>query len=461
MEVRQHLFTFRAVAACIASGASVLAFAAACSSGGTRVTGADDAASDADFPDSGGVAKPKPPKDASISRGPEKDALGWQRIDFDPGYECGFYGATSKEQLLPPIEWEPCTPSVVAAFPSCRQMKTDGPLDNQRTGFTLGAPSAMVDAQGKVWLSFARSNGPENYFLVAEADGEVHHGLHVRGSGGCRVKPAALAPGRVLYPVERTESQETGTVTLRSGAIGGAIDEPPLVLDSVAGGYRSFVAGPNAFFDRSEIKPWEAMAKAIAKLPENAEYLYPGTFVGDTLLYTPDEYVRSRVRVWEADAGAYDLLDYGDPSTAVATDFGTDGKDMVWVRAFGRTSTSDTWSVSDIVTAPFTLRTSEIKARRLRDSDPSIGYDSFLVGCGRAVRPSVGHAQIQILRLADGRQWTLEGIKNEEASYVFMPYSTLALSCDEIFIQILLPGTFDSQVLRIRLDELGPGTEAD
>lgn len=452
---------FRSIAACVASGVSVLAFAAACSSGGTRITGANDAAPDTDFPDSGGTAKPKPPKDASISRGPEKDALGWQRIDFDPDYECGFYGATSKEQLLPPIEWEPCAPSVVAAFPSCRQMKTDGPLDGQRTGFSLGAPSAMVDTQGKVWLSFARSDGPEHYFLVAEADGAVHHGLHVRGSGGCRVKRAALAPGRVLYPIERTESQETGTVTLRSGAVGGAVDEPPLVLDSVPGGYRSFVAGPNAFFDRSEIKPWQAMAQPIAKLPENAEDFYPGTFVGDTLLYTPDEYVRSRVRVWEPATGAHDLLDYGDPVTAVATDFGTDGKDMVWVRAFGRTSTSDTWSVSDIVTAPFTTRASDIKARRLRNSDSSAGYDSFLVGCGHAVRPSVGYARVQILRLADGRQWAIEGLKGEEAGYAFLPYSALAVSCEEIFIEIVSPDTFESQVLRIRLDDLGPGTEPD
>ncbi|MGH7328711.1 MAG: hypothetical protein ACREJX_10210, partial [Polyangiaceae bacterium] len=92
-------------------------------------------------------------------------------------------------------------------------------------------------------------------------------------------------------------------------------------------------------------------------------------------------------------------------------------------------------------------------ARRLRSEQTPPGDRPFVVGCGYAARQesdALGDG-VRIVRISDGRSWRL-GTQPESLD------TPLAINCAEIFINV---SQLDSNLVRIRLDSLGPGDPPD
>ena len=114
------------------------------------------------------------------------------------------------------------------------------------------------------------------------------------------------------------------------------------------------------------------------------------------------------------------------------------------------------------MTAPFTSDPSQLKPRRLRSNVAEASWEQFAVGCGYAAKTSDrGDDQpVVVVRLSDGQKWELKN-----SSFSLPPDqrwnwdNRIALTCDEIFVQAI-PGK-RGEIVRIRLDSLGPGIPAD
>ena len=386
-------------------------------------------------------------------RPPEYDDDGWLRIDVDPSYGCPSYTATRPDQMPPGIVWEPCSAPILALYPSCRTMKTDGPFNGRLNGFVVGGTAGRVDASGKTVLAFTRRSANVTHHLVGEADGAIRLGLH-DGAGSCWTGTPRLAEGRALYPVETRNDDRSSTS--RRGAIGGAFDEAAVVLESLVADYRSYSAGPDMFLDGSAFRAWGPNAPVLSSLGENAYYADPGIFVGDAFFFrTNDSFEHHRVRIYQAGSGVRDFLWYGDGIASAAADFGTDGKDMVWTEAFGRAYVGDDWSAVHLVTAPYTTDPSKLEKRELRSME-RLEQEPYVVGCGHAV----GRLGPTITRLRDGRFATLEQLRSDDGGFVAGFTKALAITCDEVFVTVHGMGCSDN-VVRIRLDDLGLGSQPD
>jgi hypothetical protein len=433
-----------------ATAASILAFSCGDPIGATPA----DAEADVPAPDAGR----RPPSDSGVEepRGPEYDNDGWLRIDVEPTRECPAYTPTRSDQMPPGIEWEPCAEPILAVYPSCRRMKTDGPFNDRLNGFVVGGYSGMVDASGKAVLAFGRASTNVTHLLVGEADGPIRHAIRT-ATGPCQLELPRLAAGRVLYPHYQTP--ERGTQQgYRYGAIGGTFDEAAVVLDRMAEGIRKYSAGPDVFFDGDAFRPWAPDAPILSSIGERVDF-EPGIFIGDAFFFRPNTSGDTgRVRIHQPGTGLRDFLWYGDDVASSAAYFGTDGKDMVWIEAFGRAHVGDDWAVIDLVTAPYTTDPTKIAKRRLRSME-TVYAAPFVVGCGHTAPSSLVSGTRAITRLSDGRFVMLEDILGDGGRAASFTH-TLAITCEEIFVNLM--ATFpDYSIARIRLEDFGLGDVPD
>ncbi|OJY28748.1 MAG: hypothetical protein BGO98_07825 [Myxococcales bacterium 68-20] len=440
-----------------ATAASVLAFSCG---GGSHGEDWSDAGADVAAPDAG--RRPVGNTGDAGPRDPEYDDDGWLRLDVDPDYECPNYTPTRADQMPPGIEWEPCPEHVLAVYPSCRRMKTDGAFNARLNGFRVAGRTGLVDPDGKVLLAFVRASGKVIHYLVGEADGSIRHAVHHDGAAPCRLEVARLARGRALYQFYRHDEDEDGRWRgYRWGAIGGALDEPAVVLESLVDEYRRYSAGPDVFLDGNAFRAWAPNAPVLGSLGERVHSVDPGIFVGEALFFGPNTGSDThRVRIHQPGSGVRDFLWYGDDIASAAANFGTDGKDMVWIEAFGRTHVGDSWSAIDLVTAPYTTDPGKIDKRRLRSME-MVGLSPFVVGCGHAAPSSLYGSGHTITRLGDGRFTLFEDVRGADGGAGMAFTKTLAITCDEVFAEMIGIGGFDFSVVRIQLEDFGLGRALD
>lgn len=391
---------------------------------------------------------------------PEYNVDGWTKIDFDPDYDCGIYAAPSPDKMPPPIVWEPCEAIVNSTGYACRQIRFDWskPTGDFANLPMMGPGTGWTAPDGKPWLAFKRFTGPAGFEVVAEADGRVHMALSYSGRK-CVLASDVSLNGTVIFETSRTESGSDKI--LRSGAIGGGIDELPRVVESSGDGKaRSYVAGPNAYFAfaDSSVQPWSPGGQKVSlSVTDPGAINYP-RFQSEALFFTVSNSAYGRIKVYTPLAGHRDLVSFGDDVSHSAVDFGTDGTDMVWIEGEGRSSSAEPFQTVDIVTAKYTTEPSALQKRRLRSGLGSVGAAPFTVGCGFAARQFAieSGVGVQLVRLSDGRSWPIMEIPGK-------PYWTwlkaLALTCDEIFLNVSTGGTF--RISRVRLDSLGSGEAAD
>jgi hypothetical protein len=440
--------------------APVLAPFAACSSEGTVVPGDAGPVEEASV----GPDRVAPPRDANADAteaGVVYDENGWVRLDFDPGGACGFYAAPSPDKMPPPIQWEPCTSQAKPAGIACRQLKADwtsGPNRSSPHGWALGG----VESSGVVNLSIARFMMDRVYRIVAEADGPTRLAVVERNSICTLGSSASVRGGHVVYTAVQSDSVSFA----RSGAIGGAINEVPRVLRSEPNTGQSihpaFVAGASGFFEWGpygyRVWNWAATQSAPVSTADPGQLGSP-CFQGDALCFQMANLAYARIKVYTPDAGAQDLISYGNDVAHNAADFGTDGKDMVWDEGVGRANNQEPFAAVNIMTAPFTTdaATTQAQKRRLR-SETAYGFlgQPYAVGCGYAIHSytAINESGVRLVRISDGRSWVMATPPGP-----FYWTAPVAVTCDEVFINFVLSG--QTNLGRVRIDSLGPGDPPD
>lgn len=291
----------------------------------------------------------------------------------------------------------------------------------------------------------------QTYVLVVDDAGRVEHAIR-ESRPDCAVTSAQVFGATAFFTF--ASATTTGFfVAERDVAV------VPRALESAArapgrtyvGGDSSYLVAPEQIIKRT------ADGAVLASLAPAAR---TNTLLrGDTMFFEPDDPARPRVEVVALpDAAARDLVAFGESSSGAA-DFGTDGRDSVWVEGAGRGAVGDPFASVDIFTAAYATRAGSIQKRRVR-SEVSFGSAPFVVGCGyaaHAYRSAADGAGVRLVHLADGQSWRFRDVAGSAGSWHFE--APLAISCTEVFVRASV-GT-QASALRVPLANLPPAEPAD
>ena len=467
-----------------ATTALASALAAACLLGQSGACGAGESADGSPDEHEAGAADASRPRvtseagDVTPSR-PSAVPDGWVlHTDYDPG--CGFYVPSEKKYLPPAIAWEPCsTRAGPSGLPGpagivCRRMKLDWDAGAPEASHIAGWIPTFIGAAGQVTMMFRRFMKDHWYELVADADGPVHSAL--LETGPCLTTKSTSDQGKVLYRIlDHPNSVEDKS----GGAMGGDIDDlQPKVY--APRGYRpnsffshEYWVGPRAFVetafpDRVRAFPSGDVITTIVNAPEDPDLAYSlFQWRGDDLFWIGDSSLRTVVKAWTASGGIRTLIGHGNDATRGVAGFGTDGVDMVWSEAYGRTNTSiKIYPNYEIWTAKYSTSPAAVAAtqRRLRSEYLGSHPEANAVGCGYAAHRiypprTWGKSGFRLVRLSDGVSWEVT-TPDEQTIYKGLRFDRpLAITCDEVFVLGAVKSNFE--VARIRIDSLGPGLPPD
>lgn len=456
------------VAALCSLGLLVLAGRATACHASESVT-ADDASSDALAPDV--VTTPRdawvpPPTDASHP----SPYAGWAHYpDYDPS--CEFYIPESRENLPPPLRWQPCRAVGETAGKSCEEMVIDWkPSKAYPNDFITPGTSGFRRTDGSVAFMTSRFQDDGTYRLVLDASGPVLVAIREQRPDKCVLANMPSDADRFAFRV--LDSEAKGAVSeYGGGAIGGDIGSlRPRVLrryrDSIA---RDYAAGIPGVVDITggpmKLSAWTDLASSeILSASEDAALKYNYQFFfGETLFWAADGTGINKQKVWTRAGGVKDFLAFGSDVAQGAADLGTDGTTLVWLEGTGRTSGTGVYPSVAAYAAPFTTTAALVQKRLLRSdlSGYSFGVRPFVVGCGYAARTGFvkeGPGEkggTMLIRLADGHMWLLPSGPALEWSW----QKPLAVTCDEVFVLIQSTVTAAQPVrqtiARVRIDSLG------
>lgn len=387
------------------------------------------------------------------------DDVGWMKLSFDP--ECGLSFAHGSTQLPAPIQWQACSEDLRARWPECSFIRVDWPPgEGPYEGRTMDeAQAASFDKQQKTTrLVVSRVSGPAVYrMIVRVADGEVEAALR-------ETRPScSLSHGNVLgYSSIFTVTRRDGETIVKTGALLVPREYVPYPGDTSDGdepvhylGHRGFLTTPtNVIVEHEYVDGGRVALRHPLPVPGALSNV---VFRDDVVFFAGRDPERPKIELFSS-GQVRDFLAFGDDVTSGAADFGTDGRDMVWTEASGRTGAGAPWSRIDIVAAPYTkmpeLIGPTIRKRRLR-SESSFGGAPFIVGCEHAAH-AVGTSGVRLVRLADGQSWLLS---NDAIGASWQVTSPLAVTCDEILVRLRRGD--EHQVARIPFSSLGPADAAD
>ena len=358
--------------------------------------------------------------------------------------------------------------------PDGMQCRRVAPNWQSASGGHLGHHLSMDVVDGKPMMLLRRVVGELVYETVDEVDGEVRTAL--MRAGDCTILAQPLKGQKVVWRIYDKFSNTDWS----GGAVGGGIDTlrprvylPYGHLPSTAGSHQ-YAVGPNMFIesiatpDRIYSFDTGKVVHTIVHSPEDTGLLYSSYFFqGDDLFWSADSSRRTAIKVWTKARGTQTLVGWPGDATRGADGLGTDGVDMVWTEAFGRAGGSTSSYVNyETWTAKYTTDPSTLAAtkRRVRSADAARYSEQHVVGCGYAaisIQPRLdwGAAPgFRVIRLSDGVSWTAmsDSLEQKGDFYTVRP---AAITCDEVFLRGVAAG--HSQVVRIRIDSLGPGTSPD
>ncbi|HEX7666561.1 MAG TPA: hypothetical protein VF407_18670 [Polyangiaceae bacterium] len=395
---------------------------------------------------------------STADAGPRFNDDGWIALQgFEPACNVFVAPSPSAAGFPPPIAWEPCNPPVLVASDTdagatldCRQMANDfgGTPPAGYTsvfGFALGG---FVDRSSqRAILAFQRIIGGDHVVvLAADADGPVHQAFTI-GPGRCGLGLyGSLTTGHSLYRV--VDYGLDGLHEIASALIGGPLDGMVSVLHTevdAGGELNPLAAGTTVFADwryytGTHVARWSDPSSFESWTTSNSELVFQ-----DDVLFTSNQDFLTSISATTA-SGEVTLVSAGN-ATSTATDFGTDGVDMVWTEGRDEQGYEGPFTTIDTMTAPYTTDPGAVVKRRLRSETTQPGDRAFAVGCGYAAHPysEVSGAGLRIVRVADGRSWRID---THTADLV------LGITCTEIFVGF---GEENARIGRIRLDSLGPG----
>jgi hypothetical protein len=323
-----------------------------------------------------------------------------------------------------------------------------------------GAEAGWVKPDGTVVLAAYRSVKPNwGYRIFADADGSVHAALLQTKFLNCSLGYPSIHAERWTLTLFEFENPKGG------GLLGGDLSTlgPRLAIHLSPTTAHSAYAGPQSILDLTaagftfEQYAWDTGARLPnlwSAAQDNGLQQGIPVFAKGATFWPSDNLRYQKTKVYTPSGGVRDLLTAGMSTTRGYDDFGTDGTDMVWIDAAGRTTETGPFDTLTITTAPFTTDPSQITPRRVRtEAGPGFGASHFLVGCGYAVR-STG-VYIRVVRLSDGVSWKLSNQLTDPWGWS----EPVAVSCTELFATVQIPGA--TRLARVRLDSLGPGIPPD
>jgi hypothetical protein len=326
---------------------------------------------------------------------------------------------------------------------------------------------------GSAILGFSRiktSNEPSpiSTYIIADADGPVRTAIikswadeSSTASPGCGLLFAGLNEGKRIYKAIGHQSGKPESD--HQGAIGGSIDDlKPTVLMHIVDDFPyhySWRASANWIlkggFDEY-VYPWdvsqEIFVTSPATDPEHLDFSEP-QMKGDALFWTTSNSIISGINSWNPVDGMRPFIRFiGDPSRG-AGNLGTDGVDLVWSYGEGQGPNDTTYPVRSVMTAPFTTDPAALVPRRLRSQPgPGVAEREWQVGCGFAAHSQL--TEMLVVRLVDGVSW-LFPLEVPDLRL----YRAIGVTCTDLFALADVHGR--TNIVRIRLDSLGPGIPPD
>jgi len=372
---------------------------------------------------------------------------------------CGFYVPKTKDKLPPPIRWEPCPATAAPAGADCRLMANDEVPGDKSS--PAGAEVGLVKLDSSVVLGAYRSVQPGwIYQFIADADGPVHTAYLLTDPKSCLLATPSHEEARYTLRIFEHSSSSGGGFVAGDWALGSL--GPRIAVHLSASSSHTPYASPFAILDLTSGFTFDQYSWANgSRLPSlwsaaQDSGLQQGIPVfANGAAFWPSSTLRyHKVKVYTSSTGVRDLLSAGMVTTRGYGDLGTDGKDMVWIDAQGRTTDTGPFDTYTITTAPFAADPTQVVPRRLRTEEgPDFDVTHFYVGGGYAARSNGLH--IRVVRLVDGQSWVLA---NDLAAPWGWNYP-IAVTATELFAMVNIVGV--ARLARVRLDSLGPGIAPD
>lgn len=162
----------------------------------------------------------------------------------------------------------------------------------------------------------------------------------------------------------------------------------------------------------------------------------------DTLYVRPYKAVeQATAAVWTQAGG---MVTFIDPTPDVILDVKTDGNTLLYVTAPVKPPADPFYSGCELWTSPHTTTAAGLQAQKLRDL-AGFGSNDTKMAKGYYAFWSPEDGNVHVIRLADGRHWT-----------VVMPRGENFFEVEYVDDAVLVASTHD-QVYKFTLAELGPG----
>jgi hypothetical protein len=296
--------------------------------------------------------------------------------------------------------------------------------------------------------------------MIVDADGPVHAAYLLTDPHHCLLGEPSIQDHRYTMRVFESASSNGGGLIANDWASAPFGSRLAVHLSTMSS--HSPYAGPFAILDLTGAFTLDQYAWADgARLPSlwsaaQDDGLQQGIpVVNDGAVFWPSSDMRyHKVKVYTPAGGVRDFLTAGTMTTLGYGDLGTDGKDLVWIEASGRTTDTGPFDTYTIMTAPYTTEPGAVASRRVRtEQGPGFDVVYFQVGCGYAARSNGEH--IRVVRLSDGQSWVLSNALTDAWGWT----EPLALTCTELFATVRSSGV--TRLARVRLDSLGSGIAPD
>jgi hypothetical protein len=412
--VRRLTLVASAVAAAVLSGAH------GCSSPAeTTINDVPAPTPDARPPDSG-PADTAPRSDVEI---PFYAGVptGWELMEgVDP--HCGIFGRGANGVEPPVARWEDCPPDLTLAGPGCGVMAQDWPPSTIDGPPVWLSGTARVELDGSTpLLAIRRVYGRSALRLLMSLDGKVISAVFEADMFRCFAADASVAEGRVAYTIHTT-----GPADGPAWAVGGLLRGSLRAIATIPRSFdQSFVASRvGIWHDRTrDLYAWDGSGLVRRVPAAQGEEGYESDVVhtaGNAVIWrSGSPSTPMHIRVNTPARGTTFLVDGGPDISRGAADFGTDGKDMVWVEGYGKTQPGR-FPRMDMWTAPFSLDEGTIRAskRVLRKIDESQDGDLPFVAGGYVLRYTqlkTGSGQWRLgsmlVRISDGKAWYISELE--------------------------------------------------
>jgi len=399
---------------------------------------------------------------------------GWH-INGEWSCDCRLFDPGPDAELPERGTWEKCPVGVMDSI-DCRVLM---PPPGQSVT-PLGTSVDINPASGKPTVSMTydipdRFHPVSRAFVVFEADGPTLGAMvQQTPTAACWVRMENMNEGKVILSVVGDGSIAPESLDLaKQGILGGSINGPlshllyrydsPASLEFTLGALVSsdlLVRVTRTYGLAASdwgLSSWSSIHETGTD-PEGLR-AWDTVVVGKNVFHDVSQGGAAYYMSWDPEHGSRPLLRWYGDRTQAASNFGSDGKDMVWTYARRQKARHDyqfdeyTMMTAPITTDPTVLQ-STMRPVRAEYDPVFLPEADYRVGCGYAAHVTRG-AHLAIVRLSDGAQWVVNRLPPPDTDK-WSFYKALGVTCDEVFVGISTQVV--ESVARIKLSSLGAPT---